>query len=123
MRKLAWTFCGPIMAAAGINHFVMPKTYEKIMPDYLPAPRELVYASGVAELASAAAFLYPPTRRLGGWGLVATLVGVFPANVDMAIRHERYKGIPRAALLARLPLQAAMLYLVYLGALRSEAER
>ena len=32
-------------------HFVIPRTYESIVPDYLPAHRALVYASGVAEIA------------------------------------------------------------------------
>ena len=39
------------------------------MPRYLPAHRELVYASGVAEIAGGAGVLHPRTRaraRAGG---------------------------------------------------------
>ena len=32
-------------------HFIRPREYEAIMPDYLPAHRKLVAASGVAEIA------------------------------------------------------------------------
>jgi len=97
--------CGPVFIAAGINHFVMPKAYVAIMPDYLPAHEELVAASGVAEIAGGAALMHPRTRQLGGWWLIATLIAVFPANLHMALQPERYKRIPRGALYARLPVQ------------------
>ncbi len=74
------------------------------MPGYLPAHRELVYASGVAEIVGGAGVLHPKTRRAAGWWLIATLLAVFPANVEMAVHAERFKQFPRAALWARLPL-------------------
>lgn len=106
MRRLF----GPIFICTGILHFVKPRTYEAIMPDYLPARRALVYASGIAEIAGGAAALHPRTRRIGSWWSVATLLAVFPANVHMAQHPERYPTIPggRAALIARLPLQALL---------------
>jgi uncharacterized membrane protein len=97
--------CGPVFIAAGINHFVMPKTYAAIMPDYLPAHRELVAASGIAEIAGGAALMHPGTRRLGGWWLLATLAAVFPANLHMALNPERYPRLSPRALYARLPVQ------------------
>jgi uncharacterized membrane protein len=118
MRLLARVFAGPVMMAAGVNHFVMPGTYEAIMPDYLPAHRELVLLSGAAEALGGAGTLHPATRRAAGWWLVAVLLAVFPANVHMALHPERYPGIPPAALLARLPLQLVMVALVWEAALR-----
>jgi uncharacterized membrane protein len=104
-------FFGPFFIAAGVMHFVTPRTYEAIMPDWLPAHRELVYASGVAEIAAGAATLHPRTRKRGGQLGVATLVAVFPANLHMALHPERYPQIPggRTALLARLPLQLLLI--------------
>jgi uncharacterized membrane protein len=101
---------GPVFILAGVLHFVMPRTYEAIMPDYLPAHRTLVYASGAAEILSGGALLHPRTRRLGGLLSIATLLAVFPANVHMALHPERYAKIPggRPALLGRLPLQAVL---------------
>ena len=86
----------------------MPKAYVAIMPDYLPAHRELVYASGAAELASALATLHPRTRRAGGVLGIATLIAIFPANVHMAQHPERYRKIPLWALYARLPAPGAV---------------
>ena len=54
--------------AAGILHFVKPGPYEAIVPDELPAHRELVYASGLAEIAGGLGMLpsAPPAGRAGG---------------------------------------------------------
>ena len=43
----------------GVLHFVRPRPFERIVPKPLPRKRELVYASGVAELACAAGLLHP----------------------------------------------------------------
>lgn len=107
MSRAARTF-GPFFAFAGIMHFVIPRAYESTVPDALPAKRAIVYASGIVEIAGGVGALHPRTRRAASLLNVATLVAVFPANVNMALHPERYR-VPggRAALLARLPLQAA----------------
>ena len=122
MRLLARIFSGPVMALLGINHFVMPRAYASIMPDYIPAHIPLVYASGVAEVAAALATMHPRTRRAGGWFLIATLLAIFPANVHMAMHPERYPNVPggEATLLARLPLQALFIYWVWLATLKED---
>ena len=105
MRRLF----GPLFVLAGVMHFVKPRWYQRIMPPYLPAHRELVYASGLAEIAGGLATMHPATRRAGSVWSIATLAAVFPANVHMALNAEEYeRGIPggRRALYARLPVQA-----------------
>jgi uncharacterized membrane protein len=111
--------CGPFFILAGALHFVRPRVYASIVPDYLPAHRELVYASGVAEALGGALLLHPRTRGLAGRLLVATLVAIFPANVWMVQHPERYR-VPggRAALVARLPLQALFIAWVRAAARR-----
>ena len=111
MRRLF----GIVFALAGVMHFVKPDFYEAIMPDYLPAHRELVYASGVAEIAGGLGTLHPRTRRVASWWSIATLLAVFPANVDMALHPEQYKDVPggAVALYARLPLQALFIAWAY----------
>ena len=105
MRKLA----GPFFVLAGVLHFVRPGMYEAIMPPWLPAHRELVYASGVAEIAGGAGLMLRDQqwRTIAGWWLIATLLAVFPANVYMALEPDKYSGVPggRWSLYARLPVQ------------------
>lgn len=107
MPRLSRRAAGPTFVVAGLLHFVVPKTYESIMPDYLPMHRELVYASGVAEAAGGAGLLSsnPKVRKWSAYWLVATLLAVFPANLHMALNPKRYENIPKAGLWARLPLQ------------------
>lgn len=107
MRRLR-RFTGPIFVLAGLGHFINPRPYEKIMPAYLPAHRELVYASGVAEAAGGLGLMIPRYRHSAAYFLAATLVAVFPANLEMALHPERFPQVPggRPAFIARLPLQA-----------------
>jgi uncharacterized membrane protein len=88
-------------------HFLIPRSYEAIVPDYVPSRRTVVYLSGAAEIAGGAGVMHPRTRRLAAWWSVATLLAVFPANVHMALNPERYR-VPggRLALYLRLPVQA-----------------
>lgn len=109
---------GASFITTGLLHLVRPRMYEAIMPAYLPRHRELVLASGVAELAGGVGVLHPRTRRAAGWWLIATLVGVFPANVEMAVHPERFTRIPKPLLYARLPLQGAMIAWVWKTAAR-----
>jgi uncharacterized membrane protein len=105
-----------ILAASGVIHLVRPEVYEGIVPHVLPHKRLLVHASGVLEIACAAGLLHPATRRVAGWGSVALLVGVFPANVQMSVdqgrraarRGDASSRATFAATLARLPLQWPM---------------
>jgi uncharacterized membrane protein len=99
---------GPFFVFAGVMHFVKPRAYEAIVPPYLPRPREIVYVSGVAEIAGGLATMHPATRRAGSLWSIATLVAVFPANLHMALEAERFeKAVPggRTALYLRLPVQ------------------
>ena len=99
-----------LFVVAGLIHFVKSGMYVKIMPPMLPAPLELVYLSGLAEILGGIGLLVPATRQAAAWGLVALLVCVWPANVFMAMRPELSAGIPVWALWARVPLQVPMIF-------------
>jgi uncharacterized membrane protein len=108
--RLSRRLLGLFWIAAGVNHFVNPRYYEAIVPPSLESEKQLVVqASGVAELVGGVAVMVPSLRRLAGPYLVALLAAVFPANLFMAREPERFAGIPRWALYARLPLQPLMM--------------
>lgn len=111
---------GLLFLAAGVTHFATPKSFIAIVPDYLPAHRELVLISGAAELAGGLGVLLPGTRRAAAWGLVALLVCVFPANLWMAQHAERFRPIPAWALWARLTLQVPLLWWAWLYTRREQ---
>jgi uncharacterized membrane protein len=120
MSQLARRLLGGTFIATGGLHFARPRLYEAIVPEYLPAHRELVYASGVAEALGGAGVLLQRTSRPAGWWLILTLLAVFPANVEMAVHAERFRRIPEPLLWARLPLQAALIGWVWAAAIRRQ---
>ncbi len=99
------------MIVAGVFHFVTPAPFIKIVPDFLPFPAALVYISGVFEIVLGAGLFFPPTRQLASWGLVALLIAVYPANLNMAFNHIKLSGIPDSWWLhgIRLPFQFVLI--------------
>ncbi len=77
----------------------------------------------MAEIAGGAGVLFARTSPLAGWFLIATMIGVFPANVNMAIDAERFENIPEPLLWARLPLQAGVIYWIWRVAVRGRTLR
>jgi uncharacterized membrane protein len=99
-----------LLAAAGAGHFAAPRFFDAMIPRVLPGePRTWTSASGVAELAVAAAVAVPRTRRLGGYAAAALFVAVFPANVQMALDWSGRSVPERTAAWARLPLQIPLI--------------
>jgi uncharacterized membrane protein len=96
----------------GIAHFAASDLEVRIVPPALPWPRAIVFITGVLELAGAAGLLYPPTRRAAGWGLFALTIAVTPANLFM-LQHAELFAVPYWALVLRLPLQGALLVLIW----------
>ena len=110
-RRIALIALTLAFVAAGIGHFINTDFYLSIMPPYLPAHLELVYVSGAFEILGGLAVLPLPTRRLAGYGLIALLLAIFPANIHMAVNPEEYLagGMPLLGLYARLPLQFVLM--------------
>jgi uncharacterized membrane protein len=107
---IAIVFCG-----AGILHFVFPAPYAHIIPPIFPAPRTLVLISGICEILGGLGVLLPQVRRQAGYGLIALLFAVFPANIYMAMQQQQAHGwtIGTFILLLRLPLQFLLMAWVY----------
>lgn len=103
-----------LFVIAGVLHFVFTPVYVRIMPPWLPSPTLLVQISGVAEMLGGVGLLVPSTRRVAAWGLVALLLAVLPANLQMALNHAHWPAIPSWLLWARIPLQAPLLYWAWL---------
>lgn len=107
-----------IFAFAGVMHFVSPRTFIGIVPPWMPRAELLVALSGVAEIAGAAGLAWQRTRYWAGWGLIALLVAVFPANVQMLI-NALNRPSPlwwQIALWVRLPVQLLLIWLVWRAA-------
>lgn len=110
------------MGGAGAMHFVSPSFFDDVVPAWMPgSARTVTYVGGVAELACATLVANGRTARLGGWATLALLVGVYPANVQMAIDAGRPARAEDWVVWARLPLQAPLWFWAYRVARNSEA--
>ncbi|MFE0257822.1 DoxX family protein [Streptomyces sp. NPDC059010] len=95
-----------LLATAGVAHFAAPHRFDETVPRTLPGtPRSWTYASGAAELALAAGLALPRTRKAAALATAAFFVGVFPANVKMAVDWRHRPTPQKAAAIGRLPLQ------------------
>lgn len=99
-------------AIGGIAHFTHTETEMRIVPPYIPWPRAAVWVSGVAEWVGAAALLWRPGRRAAGIGLILLTLAVTPAHFYMLQQPALFPWVPYWALVARLPLQVALLALI-----------
>lgn len=104
-----------LFVMAGLLHFLRPHSYLKIMPAYLPSPLALVYLSGAFEVLGGIGILIPRLRPVAGYGLIALLIAVFPANIEMLLQNLRKDGLSPFSwlLLARLPLQVVLIWIVH----------
>lgn len=82
---------------AGIAHIRSPGGFLAITPDWVPFPEQVVFLTGVAEIAGAIGLLIPPAlipriRYAAGIGLALYALCVFPANINHAINNIAVGG-------------------------------
>ena len=94
---------------AGLNHFRDPGFYLPMMPAWVPAHGAMVALSGLAEVALGLGILWPVSRPWAAWGVIALLIAVFPANLQMFLDADQWADIPHWALALRLPLQGVLI--------------
>ena len=99
-------------AVGGVAHFVLTETEMRIVPPYIPWPREAVLVTGVLELLGAVGLLWRPSRRAAGIGLMLLTVAVTPANIYMLQHATEFPAVPYWALVTRIPLQVVLLALI-----------
>jgi uncharacterized membrane protein len=99
--------------AIGVLHFVIPGTFAQIVPPYLPAPLALVYISGYFEILGGCCIMIPAVRRAAGWGLIALLIAVFPANLHMAFNDVPVDGRTLSPLVLWLRLPFQLVFIVW----------
>ena len=72
-------------AAAGVAHLLVPDKLLAITPSWVPFPSELIFVTGLCELAGALALVTRPLRWWAGVALAAYAICVWPANFKHAI--------------------------------------
>lgn len=114
-KKATIYFMGSAYIYVGVRHFIDPDFFVAIMPDYLPYHLEAVYISGAFEIILGGMLFFKKSRWIAGWGLIALLVAVFPANVFLAQNEtaQQTLNISQITAIIRLPFQALFIGLAY----------
>src|SRR5512145_664142 len=94
---------------AGVNHFLNPGFYLRIMPPWLPWPSALHLIAGFFEFVFGVMLLIPRYQKWAAWGLIALLLAVYPANIHMAINHDKFPQLSMTFHWIRLPLQFVLI--------------
>ena len=114
-KKMTIYFMSAAYIYVGIQHFIDPDFFLAIMPDYLPLHLEAVYLSGIFEILLGGMLLFKEYRKFAGWGLIALLLAVFPANIYLAQNEiaQQSINISQTAAIVRLPFQALFIGIAY----------
>ena len=119
---LRWILAG-FFIVAGANHFRTPGIYYGMMPGWVTWPVTANVLAGLAEMAGGVGLFFPRTRRLAGWGLIALLCAVFPANVHVALQGNMPGTTFSPAILwLRLPFQGLFVAGVWWVAVKRSPE-
>jgi len=102
-----------LYVAAGINHFVHPAIYIGIMPWWIPIHKELVIISGICEIVFGLLLMLPRARKIAAWCIIALLIAVFPANVQMMFNYLAQHNAALWIAIARLPVQIVLIWWAY----------
>lgn len=95
---------------SGIVHLVRPDLFEPLMPSALPAHREIIYASGVAEIVCGVGLL---TRQR--WAPIASatlLLAIWAGNWEYALKVQRSTRAStphKVGAWLRVPMQVPMI--------------
>lgn len=65
----------------GTFHFLIPNTYIKIIPSYIPYHYELVLISGLIEVILGFLLLYKKCVKQVSWGIILLLTTIIPINI------------------------------------------
>lgn len=99
---------------AGINHFIHAESYIRIMPSWLGWKPALVYISGLIEIVLGLLLVKRNIRTVAAWGIIALLLAVFPANIQMMLNAWELQEPAFWITVIRLPLQAFLIWWAYL---------
>lgn len=112
-----------MLVATGIAHFTNTEQMVAMMPDFMPAKRELVYFTGICELLAVPGLLWSRTSRLALILLLIFFVLVLPANIAGSLKEVQFGGMEYGPLylLFRIPLQVLFIWWVWHFGIRMKA--
>lgn len=109
-----------------VTHFVFAEGMTAMLPPFVPYKKEVVFLTGLIEIAAAIGLFVPAVRLITAWLLLAFFVLILPANIYAAMHQVDYQkgtadGNGLMYLWFRVPLQIFFIVWVYFSAIRTKA--
>lgn len=124
-----WMLSGRIamsvmLAFTAVSHFVFTKGMAMMLPEFIPFKIQVIYLTGLIELAGALGLFFPTYRVLTAWLLIVFFVLILPANIHAAVIHVNiekgtFDGNGLAYLWFRVPLQVLFIVWIYLSTIKN----
>lgn len=124
-----WMLSGRIamsvmLAFNAVSHFVFTKGMAMMLPEFIPFKIQVIYLTGLIELAGALGLFFPTYRVLTAWLLIVFFVLILPANIHAAVIHVNiekgtFDGNGLAYLWFRVPLQVLFIVWIYLSTIKN----
>ena len=118
-----WTLAGnagmcAMLLFTALGHFIFTKGMTTMIPQNIPFKRQLVFATGIAEIAIGLALLWRESRTTAAIVMIVLLCLMLPANIHAAMRHLNYEtgetnGHGPNYLWLRIPLQ--LFFIAWIG--------
>lgn len=105
-------------------HFAFNDGMAMMLPDFVPYKAQVVYLTGIIEIAAAIGLFVPAFSVMTAWLLIAFFILILPSNVYAAIKHIDYQkatfnGSGLNYLWFRIPLQILFIAWTYLSAIKN----
>jgi len=82
--RIAMSF---MLIFTAIGHFIFADGMAMMIPDFIPFKKEVVYFTGIVEIAAALGLHFPKLRVLTAWLLILFFILILPANIKAAINR------------------------------------
>jgi uncharacterized membrane protein len=106
-----------------LGHFMFTRGMTAMLPDFVPFRMQLIYLTGLIEIAAAIGMFIPEFKKVTGILLIIFFILILPANIYAAIKHLNYEtgqtdGKGLSYLWFRIPFQLLLIWWVYYFVLR-----
>ena len=98
-----------------VAHFTFTNGLEMMLPEFIPFKTEVIYLTGIIEIAAAIGLFIPNLRIMTAWLLIVFFILILPANIYASIKHidfqtGTYDGNGLSYLWFRIPLQFLFIF-------------
>ncbi len=110
-----------MLAITAIGHFIYTTGMILMIPSFIPFKKEMVYITGIIEIAAAIGLLIPGLKHLTAILLIIFFLLILPANINAAIKkvdfqNATFNGSGTKYLWFRVPLQIFFIaWIIYFG--------